>query len=405
MKRKKRIVDYAKYITLSDRGEKVDRKTQEQGEQFMALNETLKDELPKLFNLSSKLIEVCLVNFVDLQLQWHSIWQRKVKTLLGEQEVPEDVASIVTAFHDEFSYVEASVLSLGICNGSLLADISNFLSSSSASFATDDTLMSNSNQRRHLHKASAASSTGGDSPRNREFDRYSGGSLNMATARSSTESQRRNYHQQQPAHSYQQGHRSPSAVSGRSSRKASRSFTSGSAPYHPHQDFRHTRSSADTHSHQTPPLPHMSVSSRQSHPGIQARSLSTSTSHSTTIGPFSSSPMIGTAMSDHTRDTSGVFSSAMPMSDSLPNTRPVTPHATSGQHEYETLFLAASLYDFNIKQERSEAGYPYLFYAPGEVFDVIGQKGELWLAKNQDDASQRIGWIWEKHFAKLMSED
>ncbi|KAF2842797.1 hypothetical protein M501DRAFT_913489, partial [Patellaria atrata CBS 101060] len=62
------------------------------------------------------------------------------------------------------------------------------------------------------------------------------------------------------------------------------------------------------------------------------------------------------------------------------------------------LFLAASLFEFNIAHDRREAGFPYLRYVPGEVFDVIAQKGELWLAKNQDDSSGQIGWIWEKHF-------
>jgi hypothetical protein len=32
-------------------------------------------------------------------------------------------------------------------------------------------------------------------------------------------------------------------------------------------------------------------------------------------------------------------------------------------------------------------------------------KGELWLARNQDDPKHTIGWIWEKHFARLMPED
>ena len=36
-----------------------------------------------------------------------------------------------------------------------------------------------------------------------------------------------------------------------------------------------------------------------------------------------------------------------------------------------------------------------------QIFDVIAEKGELWLAKNQDDASEQVGWIWSKHFAKL----
>ena len=36
-----------------------------------------------------------------------------------------------------------------------------------------------------------------------------------------------------------------------------------------------------------------------------------------------------------------------------------------------------------------------------QVFDVIGEKGELWLAKNNDDPDNFVGWIWSKHFVKL----
>lgn len=38
-----------------------------------------------------------------------------------------------------------------------------------------------------------------------------------------------------------------------------------------------------------------------------------------------------------------------------------------------------------------------------QVFDVIAEKGELWLAVNQDDPQELVGWIWNKHFAKLQS--
>jgi hypothetical protein len=38
--------------------------------------------------------------------------------------------------------------------------------------------------------------------------------------------------------------------------------------------------------------------------------------------------------------------------------------------------------------------YPYLVYVPGEIFDFIRMKGELWLARNQDDQTKTVGWIW-----------
>jgi len=70
---------------------------------------------------------------------------------------------------------------------------------------------------------------------------------------------------------------------------------------------------------------------------------------------------------------------------------------------YNVLYLAASLFEFHIEDTKREGIYPYLTYEAGELFDVIGEKGELWLAKNQDDPPDKIkvGWIWSKHFARL----
>ncbi|KAK5245132.1 hypothetical protein LTR16_007392, partial [Cryomyces antarcticus] len=76
-----------------------------------------------------------------------------------------------------------------------------------------------------------------------------------------------------------------------------------------------------------------------------------------------------------------------------------TPQLSS--NNVPVLFLAASLFEFNIDNTRKEAGYPYLSYVCGEIFDVVAQKGEIWLAKNQDDTTNRLGWIWEQHFAIL----
>ncbi|CAN9245691.1 unnamed protein product [Alternaria sp. RS040] len=74
---------------------------------------------------------------------------------------------------------------------------------------------------------------------------------------------------------------------------------------------------------------------------------------------------------------------------------------TADTDEPEVLFVAASLFEFKIGHERREGGIPYLRYVPGEVFDVIGIKGELWLARNQDDETKTVGWIWDKHFERL----
>lgn len=94
-----------------------------------------------------------------------------------------------------------------------------------------------------------------------------------------------------------------------------------------------------------------------------------------------------------------VFSSAMPMEDSSGPGRDIELSET--QQEPGVLFTAASVYEFNIDRSRQQGGFRYLTYVTGEIFDVIAEHGELWLAINQDDEAREIGWIWNKHFAKL----
>ena len=136
-KRNKRIMDYARFKAIKDRGDKPDKKTIEQGEQFVALNDTLKDELPRMFFLTGKLVEACLNNFVQLQLQWHIVWRRKLSQAIDDTKVPSKAQDIIEAFSGDFAYFEAQVLSLGVCNGSMLNDAANFLSPSST-FNGDD---------------------------------------------------------------------------------------------------------------------------------------------------------------------------------------------------------------------------------------------------------------------------
>lgn len=80
-------------------------------------------------------------------------------------------------------------------------------------------------------------------------------------------------------------------------------------------------------------------------------------------------------------------------------------NVSNGSEDLPVLFVCASLFEFSIDRSRREAGYPYLQYVQGEVFDVVAQKGELWLARNEDDVTNQLGWIWEQHFVRLSQED
>jgi len=355
-KRKKRLGDYAKYKTIKDRGEKPDKKVQEQGEQFLALNDTLKDELPKLFALTAKLVEACQKNLVVIQTHWHHIWLTKMKTILDGPQIPKQWSDIVHSFQSDFSFPEAQALGLGICNGSILADASNFLSPSvtlnntESSAAKRPSTVASSNR--------TLSSDQGQAIPTPDFNNRHSGSFtpaSFANGRMSNENQR-------PVTSHTgQRLRSSSGISNRpgiftptaSHQDARTSSTHG--PYIP------TRISNPTASHRPSDsptsFPRFSVDSR--------RPTSGSTYYSATAG------LAKTGSSSPAMRYSGVFSSAVPMADSLNGTRPTSPLQTvGGAQELRVLFLAASLFEFSIDRTRQEAGYPYLTYVSGEVSAV-----------------------------------
>ncbi|KAH7354772.1 hypothetical protein BKA65DRAFT_228383 [Rhexocercosporidium sp. MPI-PUGE-AT-0058] len=98
------------------------------------------------------------------------------------------------------------------------------------------------------------------------------------------------------------------------------------------------------------------------------------------------------------------FQSAVPLEDEISDD-PEIYAPGSFVKVYNVLYLAASLFEFNTTCILMEAGWPYLAYQAGEIFDVIGEKGELWLAKGHDDSLNKLGWLWSKHFARLTKDD
>jgi hypothetical protein len=67
---------------------------------------------------------------------------------------------------------------------------------------------------------------------------------------------------------------------------------------------------------------------------------------------------------------SGLFHSAMPLNDGPEDSQQssgASSHDTEVSGSYKVLYLAASLFAFDINATRLEAGYPYLTYHAGEV--------------------------------------
>lgn len=362
-KREKRILDYARFKALKDRGDKPDKKTVEQGEQFMAINETLKEELPKLFSLTAKLVEACLNSFVQLQLQWNIVWRRKLSQAIDDGNLPNQLSQIVESFSGDFAFSEAQILALGICNGSMLADAVNLVNflSPTTTLNGDGTSSPRQASSLDLTKRRTLSISSDASPmlpqpdfgaRGAAFFGVDNGlqlsSGNFSTSNTIEVSRRV---------------RASSAVSSQGPKTPEmpgtyRSYSNSNTPSS--NTVRPTTAIART---TTEPVPSIS---RQSHETASSIRLG---DDSTLVGrPSSGStypPISQSGAASPSGRYSGFFSSAMPMSDSplteFPTEAPVRPQ------EYKIIFLAASVYEFNIDRARREAGYPYLTYIPGEV--------------------------------------
>lgn len=388
-KRKKRLIDFAKCKSIEKKGEKPDKRTIEASEQYEALNEQLKIDLPRLYSLTADLIQACLACHKEIQMDWLWTWEMKLRPVLDE--FPPSLASITPSFFADYEIVHAQVLSLALCNGSMLAETANFLSPQSTLVGDDG-----SSQRRRLEPSDSSRTLSIDSQQSPSFmtpeqqqRSYSGGytlspmpsanmplitnghvGMNGRVRSSSSLSQQRGRAMSAQGNGPSSTSRMPS-LTARPSFSGSRPPTAHNRPVDLVYTPSYTRASVDQGAQHSP-------------------------------RPGSGTSYFTAHQENPSQRYSGMFSSAMPMADQTGSSGPTSPkHAPDETH---VMFVAASLFEFNIDRARREAGYPYLTYVQGEVFDVVGQKGELWLAKNQDDATNSLGWIWEQHFVRLSQD-
>lgn len=445
-RRKTRLVDYAKYKAIIARGEKPNSKTLTLGKEFEVLNDTLKDELPQLYALSRDLALTCLENLIELQKSWNQTWRDKILKLFSERQVPKSMSDIVEVHLSDFAYPEAQAVCLGICNGSILADTSNFLSPTSTLAGSFDDLSKRPSLGASSRKTTSLLSEQSPTFAPPDFSQQ-GFNFNPYPEQAGTLSDYRTLLSYPNGNSPMQSRR-PRAVSSLSNREGTTLSQASASPIVPMSRTNSNKASswrnfAQQRSSTTSSVRLSDVSAKlqrgvsspqfpPSVPGSTHDSMALQQQFSVTYQAqvptqpatrSSSTPNIG----PYERSGAAAFSSALPMSDSrsesperpgLDGASDLSPRILNdpsysdsepmiqmlpGQ-QYKVLFLAASLFEFNIDRQMSRAGLPYLTYVPGEIFDVIGQNGELWLARNQDDGSGAIGWIWERHFAKLMAD-
>lgn len=392
-KRKKRRLDYERSLALKASNKKIDEKLAVLVEEYDGLNETLKFELPKLSANTEQVGNLCLIQFVSIQVEWLSIWQEKVKTVLEANEMPKDIDDIIDKFNRDYKYQQGRIQELGIANGAFLEDIPKGRLSHSTTATREDDLSTKSRaqpppplmSRSREHSINSDHSPSLPTP---DFARRQSGQFTFSpiVPPSLPQFSTRDF---PPMDSVSRGGSGyPSIIDAWMSSK-------------PYSARPTTRLSYDS-----------------------GGPLRTSVESGEPISPSGSAYYSASQTFDNlptsSRPFSGLFHSAMPTDDAEESRR--SSRASSRDRErsggYNVLYWAASLFEFNINDTKSEAGYPYLTYGAGEVselyrvpwvhanvriqiFDVIGEKGELWLAKNQDDPTNRVGWIWSKHFARL----
>jgi len=436
VKRNKKSVDFARYNAIKEKGTVPDKKTKELADAYVALNEALIDELPKLFILTKRLVIVSLDNFVELQSQWNQTFSGALITAMPDISVPVRPKDIVANFSADYSYNESVIKELGICNGmpsrptflhcwSLMLinaqgktvttlkamtspSVLGHLTLSPSSVSLDDKDMPS-----HHHRPNTADPVRDQRERGISFSSRSVSSLDnhrrhsdemtVAAAMSAIATA-------MPGASHMAGHTARARAS--SSVYPTRVQTTPGSPS--------VLRSLSAHSPLTPRPP-------TSHPRPSSSAAFAPVPETTVTADFSRTS------SPSPQIFSGAFSSAMPMSDSEPSPRPSRSNSRQSSRTRRSesrrrpltvaqdsapLFVAVSLYEFNIDKQRREAGFPYLTYVQGEIFDVstmyfavhetlanalqvIGIKGEIWLAKNQDDEHGELGWIWCKHFQRL----
>jgi hypothetical protein len=415
-KRKKRMVDYARCKSIEKKGEKPDKKTIEAAEMYVALNDQLKLDLPKLYDLTASLVRACLNCFLDIQLTWQDTWQKKLSPLLEAAEIPKNFHDIAPAFHADYELMRSKVMELSIVNGQALANVENHLSPTNTIVADSD---SSTTKRPSTQIGSRRTgSIGSEGSPNLQTPSSSQRQSGINTPDTATiEAGLLPYGGRMRSNSSMENRGPPAPSSAAMQRQWSSSNTK-SGLYVPNINTAPTPSVFPGRP-STANLPSPSGGYLSPRPSIdQPRSPRPS-----------SSQTYFTARPDYLADPnslrfSGIFSSAMPPNESMDLTlintaSTLTPGATPSERPMSSasdlsrqpatdatavLFVCASLFEFNIDKARKEGGYPYLTYVQGEVFDVVAQKGELWLAKNQDDSSNGLGWIWEQHFV-ILSQD
>ncbi|KAF2671479.1 hypothetical protein BT63DRAFT_218385 [Microthyrium microscopicum] len=446
---------FTRYQALKDKKDKVNEKLQEDAENWMTINDVLTSELPELYRLTKETVHACLKNFLEIQCRWESMWIEKLKQFVGDYDATlffeSDMGlffnAIIKEYRQDAEEVKTHLLTMQFCqpNG---PDFENL--SLHGRFPPPEGYDSSPSSSTHRPSYSSTKRTGTgltvQSVRGSvEHAARSTPNLNLGTPQTGdTSLHRLSDHQPGFALSPNFGNEYPGLYSAPTSGGPTTPVHAAShrTPHmhdqpsssHPHGRPQYHQDWSETPAEIHIPPGFNEHEQRRAHYGREpSRGPTTSGRHHTrqnsSVNNFTPA-VVSTTLRDHNPDGrySGIFQSALPADINDDDqafhlqSRPSLDYDVAEAHDYQrhsrsmredpvdrpgsprVLFVVASLFEFHIDSNRREAGFPYLKYVAGEVFDIVGQKGELWLARNQDDSNGTLGWIWEKHFALLPND-
>ncbi|KJZ77887.1 hypothetical protein HIM_02524 [Hirsutella minnesotensis 3608] len=334
-KRQKRRLDFERFEQLKRAGKSVDPKLRELVEQYDALNDTLKKELPMLSALTEKVGNICLGNFVNIQANWYGIWKEKMKTVIVDCPELPDLEEVVATFQRDFPYARDQLSGIGILNPSSRGRVSQSTTS------VDEPTV------RMRGRGLSVNGDAAPTLPQPDFGALRGGSFSVAP--------------------------SPTAPA-----------AGGSAVTSPHQyyyrDYYYGINGPPSTSTRSPEM--VSSSRMAERAGPVTTRPSTGRSYESGSGQRQSSESTGQQRRDSNtthnsayphegRRYSNIFHSALPLPDGPEDSRRSSRASSRDRSQtsdgYNILWLAASLFEFNISTTKHEAGYPYLTYQAGEA--------------------------------------
>lgn len=376
------LTGYLHVRGLEDGGEKIDRKGKETIAEFESLNAKLKEQLPTLFRCTRVLVESCLGKFIQIQTKYFSKQQRRlvlicqklqmVNLLLAESK--EDEERAFERICGAFLLQDDELRSLGICDGSLLANLAStdvHYPPSRASSATES-------RSRHSHESHySPSEKNGSRSREHSHDISRPSSRSPMKPESILSGVQR-------------------AISGRTSsdRKSRTSETNRPVPVR-----ALSNTSAETYA--TPPE---SLDRAVSHDFMQDRLLAASSSnrsYSRELERDEHNAVMSVPGYTSSSASESFLSSPKKSSEYSSFTSPALTNKSEPLNSPSPLFLATSMNDFSPNATYHEDGLPYLAHKPGELFEVFSETGELYLVKSRNNPSPGLGWVWSKYVSKL----